>query len=206
MRYDWKKEFAQKVLRERPDLRGKPIVAPSDFKVHVLMIGRELFKSAYADQEVKTLQQLEGSGLSVPKVTCIGQHSRFFGMTRVPGVPLWPVPRKLEHSASKTEQLGKEIADFIIDLAKILPQKEGRFATHDDLNRSNVRINPKTLTLGGIIDFERMVYLDKEDLPYVRFSLSVPKLSDAINKAFAQRKSELKKERRYWGFKIGKTP
>lgn len=156
--------FLEAVLLERPDLQGKPEKFPTQGqKGHVVIIGDEVFKAPNRatgesmddyNTELATLKALEGSDITaaVPKITTEGKDFLLFGMTRVPGVTMgYDYGAKL--SKSEQRQLAKDIINFIIELAQALPQKNGKFAMHDDLYYNNIMIDPETKRLSGVIDF-----------------------------------------------------
>lgn len=150
------------ILAERPDLRGQPIKSHSSgFGALVISIGKEVFKAATSMEtfsklgaEVWILRKMRGHGLPVPRVTYLGKRAPFFGMTRLPGVELRSFGDGMIDKW-KRNRLACELADALIKIAKIFPRNDGyTYFSHNDLHGGNVLVDPKTLRLTGIIDFE----------------------------------------------------
>ena len=199
-------DFVEAILRERPDLRGQPVSFPTFGAVaHTVFIGNEVFKGPKEDwgipgfdREYKVLQKLDGKGLPVPKVTCVGKEFIFFGMTRMPGVPLG---KDFCDRLTGEEQraLARDIAGFMIDMALALPARNGEFALHKDLQYHNILIDPDTKRLSAIIDFGKADggdYAPKDSLPdHIRPCMGEPFIK-MCREEFALRKSELPDIRR----------
>jgi hypothetical protein len=170
-------EFLDAILRERKDLRkkqkqGKLMVyyPQQGMAGHTIIIGNEVFKGPRSaervekfDDELHNLKDIEGKGLPVPRVTCVGKKSVFYGMTRMDGVELG---HDVEGSLTPAQQrlLARDIADFIINLAEALPPHGKLFAMHWDLKGENILIDPETKRLTGIVDFGNINYSEKENL------------------------------------------
>jgi len=176
---------------------------------HTVFIGDEVFKGphlnrnmlnptsvdAYAkikatrlsdfENEIDALKILEGSGLPVPRLTCVGNEALFYGMTRMPGVMLVDVMETF--TPQQSEALGYALAHFNIRLAKTLPMKEGKYAKHADLHKYNILVDEQTHRLTGIIDFGKIMYhgLDK-----LASSALDPEFDNALQQEFDRRKSE----------------
>lgn len=161
--------FLAAVLLERPDLLGKPEKFPTQGqKGNVVIIGDEVFKGPNRtsgesmddyNTELATLKALEGSDITaaVPRITAEGKDFIFFGMTRVPGETMgYDYGSKL--SKDEQRQLAKDLINFVVELAHALPQKNGKFAVHDDLYYNNIMIDPETKRLSGVIDFGIVKY------------------------------------------------
>lgn len=163
--------FLEAILRERPDLRGKTAYFPAQGnRAHTVFIGNEVFKgpngllkSVFFDEEHQVLKQLEGKGLPVPKVTCVGKEAVFFGMTRLPGVELGA---DFRDRLTVDEQcvLAKDLVNFLVGMACALPVQERLFAVHDDLHAGNILIDPETKRLSAVIDFGFVTYAPKDSL------------------------------------------
>lgn len=162
--------FVEAILDERPDLNGQPVYVPSQGQFgYTVFIGDEVFKGPNSpitaqvfDAEPAILQELAGKGLPVPEVTTTGRKTIFYGMTRLPGIPLESVERKLSTEALKS--LAAEVADFMIGMALALPRRNGLLATQGDLREANILIDPDTKKLAGIIDFGLAHDVTKNDL------------------------------------------
>ncbi|MBU6475338.1 MAG: phosphotransferase [Alphaproteobacteria bacterium] len=167
-------DFLEAVLRERPDLKGQMAYFPEQGGcAHTVFIGDEVFKGpqgwllcgsdhSYFDREHELLSQLEGHGLPVPKITCVGKEACFYGMTRMPGVMLSDVLALL--GDAETRALAHDIVDCVVGIAEALPPKAGMFACHHDLHTNNIMVDPVTKKLTGIIDFGVFGYAPKEAL------------------------------------------
>ncbi|MBU6475339.1 MAG: aminoglycoside 3'-phosphotransferase/choline kinase family protein [Alphaproteobacteria bacterium] len=169
--------FLEAILRERPDLQGEMAYFPSQGCFgYTVIIGDEVFKgprpSTYVrsvdehvksfDREADVLQELEGKGLPVPRVTCRGKEAVFYGMTRLPGVTLDGVQREMTEDEMKS--LAEEVADFVIGMAQKLPREDGLYALQGDLREPNILVDPATKKLTGIIDFGMACDVTKNDL------------------------------------------
>jgi len=154
--------FIDAILSEQPHLKHKKVVVPRQGGLsHTLFIGNEVYKgpSYFAeidaiDEEISVLKKLSGKGLPVPEVTCQGRDAIYFGMTRIKGIPLHQC--KLEISAKQRAQLAEEVVDAMIGIAEALPRENGKYTVHNDLNDTNILLDPKTFRLAGIIDFGQM--------------------------------------------------
>jgi hypothetical protein len=194
-------EFLDAILRERPDLRGKPLAfAEHGLKGHTVIIGDEVFKAPKAptgecrddfETECRTLATLDGCTFTtaIPRLTTVGRDFLFFGMTRVPGEVLGS-DFTLRLSRREQKELAKDIVNFIIEMARALPGKDGKFATHDDLHYTNIFIDPKTKKLTGIIDFGQLAYKSPEEWLPKRDFRRTP-LYDFLGQEFDRRKGEL---------------
>jgi len=170
-------EFLDAILRERRDLRkkqkhGKLMVyyPQQGMAGHTIIIGNEVFKGPARaelvekfDDEPHNLKDLEGKGLPIPRVTCVGKKAVFYGMTRTEGVELG---HDVEGSLTPAQQrlLARDIADFIVNLAEALPPHGKLYAMHWDLKGENILIDPETKRLTGIVDFGNIKYSEKENL------------------------------------------
>jgi len=167
----WGNNFREAILSERPDLQGKTAYFPQQGNAsQSVIIGDEIFKRPSSplkgllfEEERNVLEQLEGKGLPVPKVTYVGKETVFFGMTVMPGVPL---EKGFCDRLTPEEQcsLAKEIVNFIIGFASVLPVKNNEFAVHADLKCENILIDPLSKKLCGVIDFGRISYKPARDL------------------------------------------
>lgn len=162
-------DFLEAILRERPDLKGKPAYFPAQGQFGFsIFIGNEVFKGPRAnvarwfDNESDMLQLLQGRGLPVPEVTCVGKESYFYGMTRMPGVTL---ETELPHMTFGQKQaLAEEVSDFMIKMARALPRHDGLYATQGDLREGNILVDPETKKLSAVIDFGLAEFVPKEML------------------------------------------
>lgn len=164
-------EALDAILAERPDLCGKTAYFPGQGmaaghsaggNAHVIFIGDEVFKAprwisqgdvAFFSREPEVLKQLEGRGLPIPRVTCIGRDAPFFGMTRMEGIT---IPKDFYRTFSPQELrcLARDLAAFAADMASALPVNEkGMVVAHQDLQTCNVLIDPETKKLMAVIDF-----------------------------------------------------
>lgn len=168
-------DFLEAILEERPDLRGQMAYFPGERPdadghaqggaAHTIFIGDEVFKAPkcaewtpHCDAECKILQQMEGKGLPVPKLTYVGKKAFFFGMTRMPGVNLSSFEER-QFTREEMHMLAGDIADFVIGMAQAFPLREdGKFMAHEDLHVGNILVNPQTKRLSGIIDFGSVNY------------------------------------------------
>ena len=163
-------DFHEAVIAERPDLQGQTAyIAGRGAFGFAIFIGGEVFKMplsrdtlAYFDREIETLRKLEGKGLPVPRVTCVGEKAHFFGMTRMPGVRLTLIAQKMTRDEKLA--LAEDIAGVIIGLAKAVPPVDGKYFYHDDLNSGNVLVDPQTKRLTAVIDFGSTGYRPLEDI------------------------------------------
>ncbi len=209
-------DFLEAVLRERPDLQGQRAYFPAQGECgHVVFIGDEVFKGPqdwmlfdYKDQPVgdfdkehETLSQLQGCGLPVPRVTCVGRQAYFYGMTRMPGVTLTEAFKTMTDKEKRDAAF--DIADFMIGMAKALPPQDGMYACQEDLHGNNVLIDPKTKRLAAVIDFGVVSYASREDLArcvswsplefYVRAAYKSKKAALPDHPAVVQQKQDLPK-------------
>lgn len=160
-------DLVDAILRERPDLKGEMVYIPEQGKeAHTIFIGDEVFKAPceskahypatlihFMDQEVDILKRLEGKGLPVPRVTYEGKDAAFYGMTRLPGIPLgFDFEESL--NGSQLRMLAQDIIDFVIKMAKAVPQDSiYGFLMNMDMHGGNILIDPETKRLCGVIDF-----------------------------------------------------
>lgn len=189
------KDLLEAIYEERPDLKGQPVLFPSQGKLgFTVIIGDEVFKGPNSertagnfDVESDILQELMGKGLPVPEITCVGKKSIFYGMTRMEGVPLRP----LEHSMPPEElqRIAEDVADFMIRMALALPRESGLLATQGDLWETNILIDPETKRLSGIIDFGLAHDVTKADL--VPKNIMHPRFRQMVTEALEARKGEL---------------
>ncbi len=80
-------DFVEAILDECPDFQGKPVYVPEQGLFgHTVFIGDKVFKGPCVmgagdekahDEECGILQSLEGKGLPVPRVTCVGKRAFF---------------------------------------------------------------------------------------------------------------------------------
>jgi len=189
-------DFVDAILRERPDLKGQAISTPEQgLNGNTVFIGNEVFKgpaNKWArdgfDRERRIMEKLQGKGLPVPKITCEGKDTLFFGMTHTPGEVLG------EHFASRLSleeqrNLAREVINVVIEMAKAFPGKDGQFLMNDDLHYNNIMIDPVTKKLTGIIDFGKVAYRDKTTwAPHENLH---GYFADMLRKEFNARKSEL---------------
>ena len=170
-------DLLEAILRERPDLHGEMVyfpgvsgskndgqknIVPGHFQggnAYIIFIGNEVFKAAsfgsaeYFDKEWQTLCQMEGKGLPVPEVTCVGKEAVFFGMTRLPGVQLSKDFLDV-FKPEEIELLAHDLGDFIAGMAKALPRDErDQPAVYFDLQPKNILIDPETRKMTGVVDF-----------------------------------------------------
>ena len=180
-----KNDFLDAILRERPDLRHELAYFPGQGRrAHTVFIGDEVFKTPKEwygfnfDEEYATLQRLEGQGLPVPEVTCVGKEFVFYGMTRLPGNMLtWDALEEMGHKARM--DLAKEIAAFCVKLSEAVSEADARnleamapkgyahdderYFMHADLAGRNVLYDPVTKKLSGIVDFGGSRFTDLND-------------------------------------------
>ncbi len=169
--------FLEAILEERPDLKDRTAYFPEQGSFgYTVFIGDEVFKgprhSMYIDDigkyvrefehEADVLQELEGKDLPVPRVTCRGKNTVFYGMTRLPGVGFDGVQYSMTEEQLKN--LAEEVADFMMDMAKKLPRGNGLYAMQGDLREPNILVDPDTKKLSGIIDFGMACNVTKDDL------------------------------------------
>ncbi len=194
-------DFFEAVLRERPDLKGQMAYFPTQGGCgYTIFIGDEVFKGPQGwalnfpgykdpgkkfDKEHEVLEQLGKHGLPVPKLTCVGKETYFYGMTRVRGVALSQVVHKM--TAEEKCTLSEEIVDFLINMAKAMPAQDGKYAVHRDLHANNILVDPVTKKLTAVIDFGSVKYSTKKDLEYY----PVSSLGPYMRRAFKARKDEL---------------
>ena len=190
-------DFLGAILRERPDLQGQTAYFPEQgIEAHTVFIGDEVFKGPldddwgtyFFDREHVFLKSLEGHDLPIPKVTCVGEETYFFGMSRMRGVMLgenfdsWMTP-------DGRRTLAQDLVAFVMRLANALPMQEGKFAAHRDLHYDNILIDPETKRFSAVIDFGRFGYVDKNEWkPHEDFPPSFIKM---FLDEFNARKSEL---------------
>ena len=186
--------FHAAILRERPDLWGTMPVSPRQGETaHTLFLGDEAFKApkrslAIADFNVEpeTLRRFERTGLPVPRVVYIGEDSVFYSMTRLPGVSLKSI---LETLTPEEEQIiARDITGFIIDMARAMPVRDGKFMAHGDLHAGNILVDPETKRLTGVIDFGLIAYFPKGML---MDCMREPALNKLVTDEYRRRKSEL---------------
>lgn len=107
------------IVAVRPDLKDEMFYIPAHGITSLtVMTVREVFKApktsgfkAYLKREYERLQALQGKGLPIPVVTCVGDDMAFYGMTRLPGVWASEVVDKM--NKQKREKLGKAIGTFM---------------------------------------------------------------------------------------------
>ena len=198
---DQQVEFLDAVLRERPDLKGKPVhFGEHGLKGHTVIIGDEVFKAPKAqtgecrddfETESRTLAALDGNPFTtaIPRLTTVGRNFLFFGMTKVPGEVLG-CDFSLRFSKREQRELARDIVNFIIEMSRALPTKDGKFATHDDLHYTNIFIDPKTKKLSGIIDFGQLAYKSPNEWLPKRDFRGTP-LYEYLGEEFDRRKGEL---------------
>lgn len=190
-------DLLEAVLRERPDLRGQPVVSsPQGSLSHVFFIGDEAFKGpedtfSIPDirKEVTLLHQLKDADLPIPRLTCVGRDAVFMGMTRMKGEPLYKHSRAL--SAGQWGRLMKSLADAILCMAKMLPKNDKEdFFLHSDLSPGNILVDPETKRLTGVIDFG---FVDYAPAMCLGTAPIMPKegLSYLCNRFFMRRIGEL---------------
>jgi aminoglycoside phosphotransferase (APT) family kinase protein len=103
------KDLISAIVAERPDLKDFNFVSPRGGALaYTYLVGREVFKALKAEghesleTEIAILKSLSDVP-EVPVVTTEGQFAHFFGMTRMPGVPmsaiLWNMTEKQKHDA-----------------------------------------------------------------------------------------------------------
>lgn len=196
-----KKDFLEAVLHERPDLKERPVFFPSQGqKGHVVIIGDEVFKAPRQasgesmddyDTEFATLKALEGAGITaaIPRITTEGKDYLLFGMTRVPGVTMGS-DYDSRLTRDEQRQLAKDLVNFVVEMAHALPEKNGRFAMHDDLYYSNILIDPETKRLAGVIDFGIVKYKTAREWKPM-FDFEGTAFHAMLRKEFDRRKSEL---------------
>jgi predicted Ser/Thr protein kinase len=194
-------DFLEAILREREDLREKidkgeltAYFPDQGMWSHTVFIGDEVFKGPNTeslvydfDAEAEILQELEGKGLPVPRVTCIGQQTVFFGMTRLPGVTFKSVMQKM--TPQQLLDLADDVADFMISMALALPREAGLFATQGDQREPNILVDPLTKKFCGIIDFGLARNVKKEALK--PDWVEDMNFREMLKQALGQRKSKL---------------
>ena len=179
---------------ERPDLNGKMAYFPEQgAHGQVVIIGDEIFKTPILAgdaqafrQEYEVLRQLQDKGLPVPEVTCVGENAPFYGMKRVPGVAVDSVLARM--TPMQQEALGKDLADFSINMARILPSDNGRIPVHLDMNAGNVFVDPGTKKLTALIDFGGIAYIPKDGIAIC------PCVNTSIRQTFLQQFNNRKDE------------
>ncbi len=135
------RECLDAILRERPDLRGKPAYFPEQgYSAHTVIIGNEVFKTARTDSrdvayleslvlaighEYTILRYLQGKELPVAEATCKGQDAVFFGMTRVKGIKLDQAAIDMMTEREK-RQVAKDIAEFMAKLSRAITTEDAK--------------------------------------------------------------------------------
>lgn len=188
--------FIDAILAERPDLRGQNVFVPKQgFFAHTVIIGDEVFKGPrlaegidYFKTEIDNLREMEGKGLPVPQLTCVGESRVFFGMKRSPGVMMG---NKLDGNFTTEEQrqLAADVVDFVIRMAKALPRDKGAFVIHDDLHGENILIDEQTKRFASVIDFGKVKTCTRgEWQPHHIFP---PAFAQLLKEEYARHKNEL---------------
>lgn len=197
---------------ERPALKGLTETFTEAGKTsYTLIIGNEVFKGfrlnksarqAQSEEsfekeknkrfaafmtEIETLRALEGSKLPVPKVTCVGENALFYGMTLEPGVVLGDVFKSF--TPQQRSQLARDIAKFIMEMARALPAKDGNYAKHADLHHHNILVDPQTKRLTAVVDFGRILYLPANRLAST--AVDDIEFNNMVAQEFERRKARL---------------
>ncbi len=115
------------IKRERPDLEDAVFLSPGQGgQAHTFILENEVIKGAKFSAQIpgfitecETLRALQGKGLPVPAVTCVGEESAFYGMQRISGVVASSVFSGLDDS--QKQHLAHDIAQFITDMHAALP-------------------------------------------------------------------------------------
>ncbi len=188
-------QFLEAIMNERPDLKGQTAYFPEQGCFgYTVFIGDEVFKGPRSaglaknfEHEPDALQELEGKGLPVPRVTCRGKDAFFYGMTRLEGVTFESVQKKM--TEGELQGLAEEVTDFMIDMARKLPRKNGLYAMQGDLREPNILVDAVTKKLTGIIDFGMVCNVTKDDLK-PRF-VSDGHFREMLTKALERKKAAL---------------
>ncbi|TAL39137.1 MAG: hypothetical protein EPN97_02965 [Alphaproteobacteria bacterium] len=196
-----KMDLLKAILRERPDLDGKPATFPGQGqKGSVAIIGDEVFKGPQQprgecledyETECDVLRQLEGKALpaEIPHITTVSRDYLFFGMNKVQGVQMGS---DFESALTKHQQrvLAKDVIDFVVALAHALPMKDGKFAVHDDLYYNHILIDPETKRLKGVIDFGLVKYKSADEWKPM-YDFEGAAFYDMLQEEFNRRKADL---------------
>lgn len=109
-----------RIYTARPDLIGAPVKICKPAKVCAFIIGEEVFKISPGltlFKEVYRYEAMSGHGLPVPSLTYKPDSLEFFGMSKVSGVMLKEVIKKM--TARELRLLGQDMADFQIGVDKV---------------------------------------------------------------------------------------
>ncbi len=164
-----------------------------------VFIGNEVFKKPtwkapqiyYSfNKDAECLKKLGDKNIPfIPKLTCTGTNSPFYGMTFMDGVSLTDNLHDLNHE--EKDALASDIADSIINIGNNLPKKNGKLAKHADLRPDNILIDPITKKLTAIIDFGLIEYCNEEKLGdtsfWVKWFYSKSDLPEIISNKYKEK-------------------
>ncbi len=127
------------IKRERPDLEEAVFLSPGQGgQAHTFILENEVIKGAKFSAQIpafitecETLRALQGKGLPVPAVTCVGEESAFYGMQRIPGVVASSVFAGMDDHHQ--QNLAYDIAQFMTGMHEALPYP----VQESSLNRIN---------------------------------------------------------------------
>ena len=169
-------DFLEAILREREDLREKinngemiayvpqygkgehkVIIADKNFEHAEIFKGPRVADNAFNRffGEADWLEKLGGRGLPVPKVTCRGKESLFFGMEYLTDPLLDSVLDEM--TQEQLQVLATDVVNFLIGMANSAP-RDNLFPHHRDLHERNVLVDKHTKRLVAVLDFG--VYVD----------------------------------------------
>ena len=125
--------FLDSIYTERPDLKTVAVTYPkrSGRRCHTVFLGNEVFKTPIKGEqelsafelEYKTLCHIYKSSCVVsPRITHIGQKYPFYGMEKLPGVPLWKTLESFDQK--QMDQLCDDIAEFIYGMQSAFSQDD----------------------------------------------------------------------------------
>lgn len=151
-------QLLETILQERPDLRGQQTYFPEQgVRSRAVIIGDEVFKAARLagdagafKREIDILSAVQELDTPLPKLTTVGRDNGFYGMERVKGVSVDAVLPQM--TDREQDELGKQIAEFSVRLARGLPVDSACLLAHLDMHPGNVFVDPISKKLTGIID------------------------------------------------------
>lgn len=188
--------FLKAILQERPELQGEMAYFPGQGRMaYTVIIGDEVFKSPASRfsetpaEAAASLRALEGAGLPVPRVTCVGKRYPFYAMTRLPGVILDSAVSAL--APAQKEALAEDLTDFLFGMARAMRRMAaGRleYGMHNDLHGGNILVDPATGRLTGVIDFGPVYYFPEQELKeYFSKQMFAGDLGGRVGQVIAQR-------------------